>query len=356
MKLSYFFSAFFLTFSLSLFAQNRVDSIHFDFFADIYYATEPSAINEFSSSPLYYNHSNKDEFNLNLTGLTARYKYNKTRINIGLQAGTFVIKNTVSDPGFLKYFHELNVGWLLGKKENWAIDLGLLPSHIGQETVIGFDLPTVTRSLIAENSPYFETGIRVSYTSSSKKFYFAQLVTNGWSNMYVAQLKGTPSFGQQFTFSPYKNLQLNWSNFVGDLSADASYQTFFFQDFSVKYVFKEKWTITGSFDSGSSFRFMVERKPIQGSSLALQYKINKKWTLASRFEKYTDEYGLILTANNLAGRWTNYSLNTDWQLSESVKVRLEAKRLEQNPTSLVDEPKAPTKYFTAFTGALQIKL
>lgn len=356
MKLRFFLSVFFLFFSPFIYAQNRADSVHLDFFSDIYFASEPSAINDFSSSSLYYNHAKRNEFNLNIAALTARYKYNKTRFNIGLQAGTFIIRNTVADPSLLKYLHEFNVGWVLGKKEKWSIDLGLLPSHIGQETVIGFDLPTVSRSLIAENSPYFETGIRFSYTSSSKKFYFAQLITNGWSNMYVAQLKGTPSFGQQFTFSPNKNLQLNWSNFVGDLSADDRYQTFFFQDFSVKYNFKEKWTVTGSFDSGSSFRFMVERKPIQGSSLALQYKINQKWKLASRFERYKDEYGLILTSADLSGRWTAYSLNTDCQLSQSVKIRLEAKRLEQKPTSLVDEPKDPTKYFTAFTAALQIKL
>jgi hypothetical protein len=345
-----------LTFSFSLFAQNRADSLSFGFLADIYYATEPAAWNNESTEGLYYNYSKREEFNLNIAALTARYKYGKTRINLGLQAGTFIQRNSAADPVALKYLHEANIGWLIGKKQKWAIDLGLLPSHIGQETVIGIDQPTVTRSLIAENSPYFETGIRVSYTSSSKKFYFAQLFTNGWSNMYMSNARGFPSFGQQFTYSPFKNLLINWSTFMGDLSIGESYQFFAFQDFSVKYSFLKRFNFTGSFNSGSTFRFMVERKPIQGTSFALQYKSLKKWSFAGRYESYNDEYALILPSSILAGKWSAYSLNLDCELSNQVKIRFESKRSQQISSSLVDSSSSSKKHFQGFTAALQIKL
>jgi hypothetical protein len=41
-----------------------------------------------------------------------------------------------------------------------------MPSHIGFESVISADCWTLTRSLLAENSPYYETGMRLEATST----------------------------------------------------------------------------------------------------------------------------------------------------------------------------------------------
>jgi len=356
MKLSFIFCLLFLIFSPLLNAQKRADSLHFQFYSDIYYSTEPSAWNVDSSSPLYYNYTKRNEFNLNFTALTARYQFKKTHFNIGLQAGTFVQRNSISEPSWIKHVHECNIGWFLGKKQKWSIDLGLMPSHIGQETIIGFDLANLSRSFIAENSPYFETGIKAAYTSNSKKFYFAQLVTNGWANMYNAKLNGFPSFGQQFTIGPFKNVKICWNNFVGDLTADDSYKAFFFQDLCLLYNWKERLYLSASYNSGSTFRFMVERKPMNGSSFIIQYKVKPNLALAARYETYTDNYGVMLASYDLKGRYKALSFNSDLSLSDKVKIRFEAKEIQQNPYSMVDEVAQDKKTYKGFTAALQIKL
>ena len=59
----------------------------------------------------------------------------------------------------------------------------------------------LTRSLAAENSPYFETGAKISYTSDNGKLFLSGLVLNGWQR--IARLEGnqTLAFGHQIRIS-----------------------------------------------------------------------------------------------------------------------------------------------------------
>ncbi|OQW43057.1 MAG: hypothetical protein A4S08_10190 [Proteobacteria bacterium SG_bin4] len=70
--------------------------------------------------------------------------------------------NYAAEPGILGNLYEGNVGLKLSGSNNLWLDIGVFPSHIGFESAVGKDNWTLTRSLVAENTPYFESGAKIS--------------------------------------------------------------------------------------------------------------------------------------------------------------------------------------------------
>ena len=54
---------------------------------------------------------------------------------------------------------------------NQRIEAGVLPSYIGFETATAATNLTVSRSLLAENSPYYMTGIKLNHQFDEKWFW-----------------------------------------------------------------------------------------------------------------------------------------------------------------------------------------
>ena len=62
------------------------------------------------------------------------------------------------------------------------VDGGVFFSHIGQESWISRDNPTYTRSFTAEYTPYYSSGVKLTWAASPK--VTAQLhLLNGWQNI-----------------------------------------------------------------------------------------------------------------------------------------------------------------------------
>ena len=117
-------------------------------------------------------------------------------------AGTYPQDNMVAEQGALRYINEANIGVKISENKNLWIDAGIMPSHIGWESAIGKDNYTLTRSIAAENSPYFETGVRLSYTTDNGKWYLSGLVLNGWQRIAKPEGNQSISFGHQVTYKP----------------------------------------------------------------------------------------------------------------------------------------------------------
>lgn len=58
---------------------------------------------------------------------------------------------------------EANAGVKLSKKKELWLMQGSCPANIGFESAIGKDCWNLTRSMLADNTPYYEAGARVSY-------------------------------------------------------------------------------------------------------------------------------------------------------------------------------------------------
>ena len=140
-------------------------------YVEAYYGYDFNKPDDNNRPAFIYSHNRHNEFNLNLGYLKGAYSSERVRANIAMAAGTYMNSNYAAEPGVLKNIYEANVGIKISTKKNLWIDAGIMPSHIGFESAIGKDCPNLTRSMLAENSPYYESGIRVGYTSKNEKWF-----------------------------------------------------------------------------------------------------------------------------------------------------------------------------------------
>src|SRR6185295_5898902 len=124
-----------------------------------------------------------NEFNVNLGLLKASYNTDWIRGNIALATGTYMNANYAAEPGVLKNIYEANAGVRISKSKNLWIDIGIMPSHIGFESARSYDCWNLTRSIIADNTPYYESGAKVTYTSDNNKWMVSALALNGWQRI-----------------------------------------------------------------------------------------------------------------------------------------------------------------------------
>jgi hypothetical protein len=164
--------------------------------------------------------------------------------------GTYAQYNFAAEPQVLLHVYEANAGIKLSERNELWLDAGILPSHIGFESAISKDCWTLTRSILAENSPYYEAGVRLSYTTKNEKWYMAVLLVNGWQIIIRVQGNNTPAFGTQVTYSPSNNLSINWSTFIGNDKPDSIKQWRYFNNLYTVWQLSKGLGFTLGFDYG----------------------------------------------------------------------------------------------------------
>lgn len=277
-----------------------------------------------------YNFSRTGEVNLNLGFIKANYTTQRVRGNLALATGTYINANYAAEPGILKNIYEANVGVKISKNSNLWIDAGIMPSHIGFESAIGKDNWTLTRSLVAENSPYFESGVKLGFTSKDEKLYLAAMYLNGWQRIQRVYGNTTPAFGTQITYKPTSAISLNYSTFIGNDKPDSARLMRYYHNFYGIFQLVEKFGITAGFDYGT------EQKA-KGSSdnnnwfvpvLIARYSPSSKVNVAVRGEYFQDKNGVIIATGTEHGFQTfGVSANVDYAVFPGVLWRVEARNL-----------------------------
>lgn len=311
-------------------AQDTSSSIHFSGYMEAYYSydfTNP----KLNTKPFFiYNFNKHNEFNINLAFIKAAYWQNKVRANLAMGAGTYMNANYTAEPGTLKNLVEANVGYRLSKQKNLWFDIGILPSHIGYETAIGKDNWTLTRSIAAENSPYFEAGAKLSYTTIDSKLQVSLLALNGWQRIQRVQNNSLMSWGTQVYFKPNDKFLINYSTFIGTDKPDTSRLWRYYHNLYTILQFTKTIGITTGFDIGHEQRikngdeFNVWFTP----TIILRCSPTDKWALALRGEYFNDKHGVIINTGTSNGfKTVGSSLNVDYLPVENVFFRVEGKYL-----------------------------
>ena len=298
-------------------------------FADVFYVYDFNEPQGQSRQLFLFNHNRHNEFNLNLGLIKFAVEQQKYRANFALQTGTYANDNYSAEQGVIKNILEANIGISLNKTNNLWIDAGVLPSHIGFESAISMDNPTFTRSLLAENSPYFLAGAKLTY-NINRKWEVAGLIVNGWQRIQRLEGNSLPSIGTQVNFSPNEKMIFNWSSLVGTDDPDETRRMRYFNNFFGQFQITENFDLTAGFDIGS-------QQTIKGSSnydiwfspiLIGQFKINENWRSAIRMEYYQDETGIIIPTETVNGFQTSgFSLNLDYTPEKNIACRLEGRFL-----------------------------
>lgn len=274
-----------------------------------------------------YNYKKHNQPNVNLAFVKANYQSKRLRSNLALMTGNYAMYNLSSEPNWAKPLLEANVGYKPFEKHDFWIDAGVMPSHIGFESAVGSDCWNLTRSILAENSPYYESGIKFNYTNKKQNLYAAFHVLNGWQKIAIPKGDEKPSVGVQVNYKPTSSLTLNYSNFVGNIKVDSSKALRIFHNLYAIYDASSILSFIFGFDIGTQKR--------AGTKTAIWYtpviisKINlaKKSKIAGRLEFYSDQQQTIISTSTPNGYQTiGASINYDYQISSKILWRTEYKR------------------------------
>jgi len=346
--------------SSSSFAQESVwetpPEIKFGGYIETYYSYDLNQAANAKRQPYFFNYNRHNQFNLNLGILRFDLKHPRYRGAFALQAGTYVNDNYINEASSLKNIHEAHVGIALDKKSRFWIEMGILPSYIGCESAMGMDNPTLTRSLVAENSPYFMSGAQVSY--ESEKWTAAIILNNGWQRITRVPKTSAPGVGSQVQYHPSKRLTLNWSSFSGSDFPDSLHRNRYFQNFYLQGKLGKKSSITLGFDYGleTSGVNEISNKEWLGYLFIFHHQFNSRYAAALRLEQFNDpRYAVVSQAAAGAFRASGASLNFDYQPIKSFMLRLEARYL-QSENALFWKQQSFAKNTLNFTFSLSYKI
>lgn len=301
----------------------------FSGYIEAYYSYDFNKTNSNNKAGFLYSHNRNNEFNVNLAFVKASYNTERIRANLSIAAGTYMNANYAAEPGTLKNIYEANAGVEIGKKNLW-LDAGIFSSHIGFESAVSKDCWTVTRSILAENSPYFESGAKLGYTSDNGKWFLSALALNGWQRITRVDGNSLMSFGTQVQYKPSGNVTLNYSTFIGTDKPDSTRQMRYFHNLYGIFTLNKKLAITAGFDIGT------EQKAKRSSNmntwyspvLIVKYTPSAKWAFAARGEYYSDKNGVIINTETSNGfKTAGFSLNADYAPATNVLLRIEGRTL-----------------------------
>ncbi|HRH37597.1 MAG TPA: porin [Flavobacteriales bacterium] len=344
--------------ALSTYAQKLDSAITITGYAEAYYSFDLAQPDNHTRPGFFYSYNRHNEVNLNLGYVKLAYAKTNVRGNVALMAGTYPQANLAAEQQALRSVFEANAGMRLSKSKELWLDAGIMPSHIGFESAIGKDCWNVTRSILAENSPYYEAGARLSYTSANAKWYMSGLLLNGWQRIARPDGNNTPAFGTQLTFKPNGKTTLNWSTFVGNDKPDTVSQMRIFNNLYAQLQITERFGLIVGFDIGMEQAASGDSSALWMSPVLIpRYKVGEKSYIAARAELYQDEDGVIIATGTEHGFNTlGYSVNFDHWVAPNVLWRLEARSLSSQDKIFADADGAATTTNTFFTASLCIAL
>lgn len=297
-------------------------------YLETYYGFDFNAPSSNNRPGFVYSHNRHNEVNLNLGFIKVNYDAAKVRANLAIMAGTYANANLAAEPGVLKNIFEANAGIKLSKTQNIWIDAGIFSSHIGFESAISKDCWVLTRNIASENTPYYESGAKLSYATEDGKLTATLLYLNGWQRISRQNGNSKPAGGLQLTYKPTAKLTLNYSNYLGSEGVNADRVRRLYHNFYAIMQLTEKFGLTAGFDYGTQQKEKgsSNKNEVLSPVLIAQFKLSPQWAVAARAEYYEDRNGIFIPTSTTNGfKTTGYSLNLDYSPISNAVVRLEGK-------------------------------
>jgi len=307
--------------------------------------------------PLIPSYKKNDEPAVSLAFFKTSYDTKNIKANFALALGDYMSANYSAEPSLLENLYEGNIAIKLSKENNLWLEAGVFSSHIGFEGFEAKNNWSLTRSLTAESTPYYESGAKISHTSNDGKWFLSALILSGWQRITPVDGNSLPSFGTQVTYSPSSKITLNSSTFIGTDTPDRIRLMRYFHNFYGIFKLNNKLAATIGFDIG------IQQKN-KGSSamntwfnptLILRYTPTTKTAIAVRAEYYDDPDNVIVLANSPNGFSTwGFSANFDWRLTKNFLWRAEARGLVSKDNIFIKHDGIATDNITTLTTSLVI--
>lgn len=291
-------------------------------YLESYYAydfDEPPALKRL---PFLFNYARHNALSLNLARLQSTYTNGSVRASLGFQGGTYVQDNLAQEPVAVRYISRADVGVPITKNKRWWTSAGIMPSHLGFESAVGVDNATLSRSLAAENSPYYSCGLALSREVDTG-FNFQFVVLNGWQRIQRVSGSTVPSLGTQWQWKGSTGWTFNYGNFFGTDHSDDRFRHYHNTYIQLK---KPKGSFTvglnlgweESVDAAANYYYWIN------PTIIGQINWTQKWSTSARLEYFQDDGGRIIFINpNVATALFGTSANVDYSPNPWVKLRME---------------------------------
>ena len=298
-------------------------SFTFSAYGEFYYQYDFDKPDDHERPGFLYNHKRHNELNVNLLYVKGAFAEGRTRANLAAMAGNYAQNNLAAEPTWAQFIYEANAGVRLSEKQNIWLDAGIMPSHIGFESATGADCWNLSRSLVAENSPYFETGLKLSFLSKNEDLTVAALLLNGWQRTTRPDGYQKPALGLQINYKANDLLTLNYSNFIGSDKPD---------DAGIRRVYHDFYAIFDASNFGVIAGGNVGSDETIGewyaSTLVLRTQFSENWNLAGRIEYFHDPKQVVVATGTKHGfRTLGYSINFDFLPTPRAMLRFEGRWL-----------------------------
>lgn len=335
----------------------KTGKLTFSGYAELYYGFDFNKPADNNRPSFVYSHNRHNEVNLNLGFIKANYDRDNIRANLALMAGTYTNANLAAEPGVLKNIFEANAGVKISKAANLWVDAGIFSSHIGFESAIAKDCWVLTRNIASDNTPYYESGAKVTYITNDGKLTLAGLYLNGWQRIARQNGNSQPAGGAQITWKPTDKITLNYSNYLGTEGADSVRVRRFYNNFYGIFQLNKAFGVTAGFDYGvqqqtkGSSNYYHVLSPVA----IARYQFADQWAVAGRIEYYRDKNGVIIAGNTPNGfKTTGYSLNIDYAPVSNALIRLEGKIYDSKDATFTNQSGNPVNTSPLLTASFAV--
>jgi hypothetical protein len=280
-------------------AGDTVTTRSFGGFIDLYYAWDANRPRNFDRA-YATQPARHAEFNANLAFLETKFTGPRYRGRLAVQWGTSVQANYagepklggISGPNVSQFLQEATVGYQL--KPNLWLDGGIFFAHVGYEGWISRDNLAYTRSLVAEFSPYYEAGAKLTWTASpTLTATFA--VLNGWQDISVYNTP--PAGGIRLDYSPNPKLTLTYDNFIGNAAADSEpIRMRVYHDAIAAYAPNDRWQLAAVYSIGSEGRRTTSGGAASwwGFTTFAKYHATSSVSVVGRVEHFSDPSQVLI--------------------------------------------------------------
>jgi hypothetical protein len=193
----------------------------------------------------------------------------------------------VSGPLLSRHIQEAFAGVKLA--DNLWVDGGIFYSHMGMESWVSRDNPTYSRSLVAEYSPYYQSGAKITWAVSPKLTAQLDLV-NGWQN--ISENNSGKGAGVRLDFTPSSSTTVSYYNFLSD---EAGNRLRTFNGLGAK-VSSGRTTLLGQLDLGTQGKSSADNGTASwyGFTAIARLQVTPTVGLSGRVERYDDEDQVII--------------------------------------------------------------
>jgi hypothetical protein len=195
----------------------------------------------------------------------------------------------------------------------------------------------LTRSILAENSPYYLSGAKLTFNPNDK-WEFVALICNGWQRIKRITGNSLASFGTQIKFTPSDKITFNWSTFIGTDDPDTTRRMRYFNNFYGQLMLSDKLGLIVGFDIGAQQKIKASSNldfwfsPV----IITRYAFSEKWATAFRAEYYHDETSIMIPTGTTNGfKTSGLSLNFDYAPKSNLLCRIEGRWLKSKDNIFV---------------------